>query len=285
MAVLKKFSVYCNAEEDTFETEGYQENEPTQCPNCASTNIDSESITEVDRVASEDVNIKTSDIDVPIKDHDLADRTGKNVYKYATCYDVDASKDECHFLTSFADYLYLCGGGYQVLPKLFKSGVEFIQKPEHGDRVTFDLVDIDNILGYGKTASISKVARASNVVTVTTAAAHSFEVGELVHVDADDDTFDEMEIEVQSVADSTHFTYNQTGDDVAEKDATGDAGKIVVLAQFVPGDYIGPDSAWELVTPDGKLVPPGVFLRARITSNGSDDYHVYSWFNMRTYPG
>lgn len=285
--MLYRYSIYCNDESQSFDTPNgvWYESPPTTCPNCDSSNIDTNETVIIDSKGDIDVAVKSADIDVPIQDHNLADRAGKNVYKYATCYDVDASKDECHFLTSFADYLYLCGGGYQVLPKIYKSGAEFIQKPEHGDTVTFDLIDIDNVVGYGKTATVSKVARSSNVVTITTASEHSFVVDELVHVDADDDTFDEMEVEVASVPDSTHFTYSQTGDDVLEKDDAGDVGKIVVLAQFVPGDYIGPDSSWELVTPDGKLVPPGVFLRARVASNGSDDYHIYSWFNMRTYPG
>jgi hypothetical protein len=220
---------------------------------------------------------------VPIQDRDLADRAGKNVYKHSESYFVDSNESDNIYLVSFNSYMYLCGGGYQVLPKIYIDGQEFIQKPEHGDTVTFDLVDIDNITGLSKTASIHSVERSSNVVTITTVADHSFVVGDMVHVDASDDTFDEMEVEVQSVPSSTMFTYNQTASDVVSKSDTGDVGLCKVLGIFVPGDYIGPGSEWELVTPDGKLVPPGVYMRARITSTGNNDYYVYSWYNMRTY--
>lgn len=287
MAIIStRYRVYCQTEDDYFYVWlSDDDGAPTTCPNNSAHTIDTNQTTIVETIEKKDVNVVSSSAVMDIHQHDLVDMTGKNYYKYGSRLAVDASASTNIFLISFASYLYIQGGGYWVLPEIYQSGTLVTQKPEDGDQIGVDMVDIDNVLGYGKTATVSNVARSSNVVTITTSADHTFVTGELVHVDVDDDTFDEMEVEIQSTPTSTTFTYNQTGSDVSEKSAAGDVGKIVVLSPFVAGDYIGPRSMWELESPDGKLIPPGIYLRFRITSTGSNDYVIYTWLNMRTYSG
>ena len=70
--------------------------------------------------------------------------------------------------------------------------------------------------------AVSTIARASNVVTVTTAAAHGFSTSDVVTMKLmTDSTFDSVDESV-TVTDATHFTYAQTGDNVGTTaDTTG----------------------------------------------------------------
>jgi len=81
---------------------------------------------------------------------------------------------------------------------------------------------------------------------------------------------------------STTFSYANTGGDVTQEAATGDAGIIVVLAPFVPQDYMSPGEAWQCVKGDAKAVPPGVYLRFRYVSTGATDLVVMPFYSMRT---
>ena len=166
---------------------------------------------------------------------------------------------------------------------LYVDGTKVEYKPEKGDYITFDLVDIDNILGYGHyIEDVSYVSRTSNVATITTATPHGFSAGNVVCINTDDDTFDDMEEAIIAVPTITTLTYANSGSDVAEKEATGDIGKIVVLAPFVPQDYTSPGEEWQCVKSDAKLIPPGVYLRFRYVSTGATDVVVMPFYSMRT---
>jgi len=230
-----------------------------------------------------DVNIKTTDIDVPTISKGFHDLTGHNFYKTGKRFLCEPGKDNC-FMEKFASNIYLTGGGYKIPEKVYQEGVEVLQKPEDGDTVCFDFADVDNVLGYGKTANISKVARASNVVTITTDGDHTFVVDDPVCIDCNDDAFDIMEGVVVAVPSSSTFTVAQTGDDVSEKGATGTIGKIVVLGTFVYEDPLWSGMHWELLTADAKLIPAGVYLRYHYhsVSTVSNDVVSCVWYNMRS---
>jgi hypothetical protein len=234
---------------------------------------------------TQDINIKTveSGLELPEKQVGFRDLTGHNFYKPGEYrYEVTAGEEHI-FMEKFASNIYLAGGGYCIPASIYQSNSEVVQKPEDGDYVCFDMVDVDNVLGYGNSKTISKVARSSNVATITTTADHGYSVDDVVCIDADDATFDDMEVAIASVPTSTTFTYANTGDDVAEKDDSGSVGLIVVLAPFVPKDMTWPGKLWQVLTEDAKLVPAGIYLRFRAVSTGdTNDYIVYVWYNMRT---
>ena len=76
------------------------------------------------------------------------------------------------------------------------------------------------------TATITQVARASNVVTITTASAHNFAVNDYVTVAAVTNTGFNGSFTITAVT-STTFTYAQTGSNVT---ATADTGKVTDLS-------------------------------------------------------
>ena len=230
---------------------------------------------------TDDVNIKSS-ITLPSQEKGFQDLTGHNVYRFGPSNYLCTHGTSTLFHEKFSSTMYIQGGGLDVPEYVYVSGTKTDNKPEQGDYCTFDLVDIDNILGYGKTATVAKVARSSNVATITTTAAHTFIVGDKVCVNTNDDTFDDMEETIASVPDNTHFTYVNTGDDVTEKDATGSVGKIVVLAPFVPKAYIFAGQKWECSCSDAKTVPPGIYLRFRYVSVGSSDVYAIPHYKLRT---
>jgi len=70
--------------------------------------------------------------------------------------------------------------------------------------------------------AVSTVARATNVVTVTTAVAHGFTTSDVVTMKLMTDSTFDSEDEVITVTDTTHFTYAQTAGDVGTTaDTTG----------------------------------------------------------------
>lgn len=100
-------------------------------------------------------------------------------------------------------------------------------------------------------ATISKVARASNVTTITTAAAHNIVAGCRVYIDGVTlDDFDDADAVVVSAATTTTFTYANTGDEVSEvADTTGTVScrgyplKVVNAASMT--DLWAPRHIWE----------------------------------------
>jgi len=281
MTTLNKYQLYCETEEATVQTD-YRSAVPTVCPNNNAHTIDEDSITIVASLSDEDVNIKTSAITLPSQEKGFQDLTGHNVYRHGHLnYKALAGKTNI-WMEKFSSTMYIQGGGVDVPEYVYLSGTKTDNKPEHGDYCCFDLVDSDNVLGYGKTATIANVARSSNVATVTTSSAHTFAVSDKVVVNANDDTFDDMEATIASVPDNTHFTYSNTGDDVTEKAATGSVGKIVVLAPFVPKDYAYPEMTWDCMCGDAKAVPAGVYMRFRYVSTGSTDVYVLPHYKLRT---
>ena len=229
-----------------------------------------------------DVNLKSSAITLLSQEKGFQDLTGHNVYRFGNLnYDCVAGKTTI-FLEKFTTTMYIQGGGVNIPKSTYTSGEEIINKPEWGDYDAFDLVDIDNILKYGKIATISKVARSSNIAVITTLATNTFAVGEKICINVDDNSFDDYEVVIASIIDNTHFTYANIGDDVSEKDATGNVGKIIVLAPFVPRDHVAPAITWECACNDAKAVPPGVYLRFKYTSGGSTDVRVLVHYKLRT---
>jgi hypothetical protein len=219
---------------------------------------------------------------LPMTERGFQDLTGHNVYRFGELLYRAVAGVTTLFHEKFTSTMYISGGGLYVPKYYYVGGAETANKPELGDYCSFDLVDIDNILGYGKTATISKVARTANVTTITTVSVHAFSVNDKVCINVNDDTFDDMEELIVSVPDNTHFTYVNIGDDVVEKDATGSVGKIVVLAPFVPRSYVVPDHGWVCACSDAKMVPPGIYLRFRYISLGATDVIIMPYYGLRT---
>jgi hypothetical protein len=276
---VNKYRLWCITEEAYVE--GWGETAPTVCYNNNTHTIDVESLVQLDSVSDSDVIIKSSEINLPVTSKGFDDLTGHNFYKIAKRFVCQPGKDNI-FMEKFSSNLYLAGGGYCVPEKIYQSGEAVVQKPEDGDYIGCDIADIDNIFGYGKTASVSKVERTSNVVTITTAASHAFIVGEKVCVDCNDDSFDAGEAAITEVPSGATFKYSQTGEDISEKDASGTVGKIVVLGVFVSYDFIWAGKEWELITRDAKMIPAGVYMRYKYHSAGLAGVIAYVWYNMRT---
>jgi hypothetical protein len=143
------------------------------------------------------------------------------------------------------------------------------------------VVDIDNVLNMGKSASISKVSRTSNISAITTTDTHSFDVGNSIYVDCNDDSFNSKQSTITSKTDKT-LSYDDAGEDVVEKDATGSVKLIVQLAQFISTDYVWAGKEWSIITPDAKLLPAGTYIRYRYFSLGNSDIVGICWYNLRT---
>ena len=235
-----------------------------------------------------DVNIISQDPDLDLFTtlHGFRDMTGHNVYRLGhLSYDIAPGVHNI-FHEKFNGLMYISGGGLHMPQYSFDAdGVKTEYKPCKGDYCTFDVVDIDNVLGtpYGNYRDdVTKVARSGDVATVTFATDHGFSQGDVVCINLDDDTFDDQEEAIASVPSSTTLTYANVGADVAEKDATGDCGRIVVVANFVPQDHIAPDLCWACVQDDAKPVPPGVYLRWRYVSFGNSALWAMPVYFMRT---
>ena len=76
--------------------------------------------------------------------------------------------------------------------------------------------------------TISSLAVSSGTATATTSAAHGYSVGDVVYIDAANNTYDEQ-VTITSVADSTHFTYTTSEGDVSTSGVVGDTGSWVSL--------------------------------------------------------
>lgn len=81
----------------------------------------------------------------------------------------------------------------------------------------------------GTSRTISNVARTSNVVTITTSAAHGFTAGQSVRVSATTNTGLNGTFTIASVPSTTTFTYSQTGTDIA---SGADSGSAVVVGRW-----------------------------------------------------
>jgi hypothetical protein len=229
-----------------------------------------------------DINITSSDVDLNMHAKGFHDLTGHSVVRFGDLlYDIVAGEHNI-FMESFAVGMWLEGGGTKIPEYMYVNGAKIEYKPEKGDYCVFDMVDIDNKLGYGNSQFISKVTRLSNIATITTTTDHGFVAGQVVCVSCNDNTFDDMEEEISTVPNSTTFTYVNNGDDVSEKDGSGDVGVIVVLGAFVPRDYMSPGDNWQCIKGDAKYIPGGIYLRFRYVSVGDTDVVAMPFYSMRT---
>ena len=276
---VNKYRLWCITEESYVE--GWGTEAPTVCYNNNTHTIDEDSIVQIDSVSDSDVIIKDSEITLPSQSVGFQDLTGHNVYRLGHMNYLALAGETTIFMEKFSSTMYLQGGGVDIPEYVYVSGEKSDNKPEHGDYCIFDLVDVDNVTGYTKSFDISKVARSGNVATITTSTEHSFVTDEVCCINPNDDTFDDLEVAI-TVVDSTHITYPNTGDDVGEKDATGKVGKILVLAPFVPQDYVYSGMTWDCMCGDAKAVPAGVYLRFRYVSVGSSNVIVMPHNKMRT---
>jgi hypothetical protein len=231
-----------------------------------------------------DVVITSVEGNIPSTLNGFHDLSGHNVYRFGDLlYDVEAGVHNI-YMEKFSTLMYLEGGGIRLPDHVFVDGTRVDYKPEKGDYVTFDLVDVENVLGYGHyVTDVSHVSRSSNVATVTTATPHGFSAGHVVCVDIEtDDTYTDFEEAIIDVPSTTTFTYANAGDDEAEKSATGDVGIVVVIAPFVPQDYVTPGEEWECIKGDAKAIPPHVYMRFRYVSTGTTDLVVTPFYSLRT---
>lgn len=90
--------------------------------------------------------------------------------------------------------------------------------------------------GYVATRSISAVARASNVVTITTSAAHGYAVNDIVTVAAVTNTSVNGTFTIASVPSSVTFTYAQTGSDYT---STADTGTVTSSSNLLAANISG----------------------------------------------
>jgi hypothetical protein len=88
---------------------------------------------------------------------------------------------------------------------------------------TSDL-SLDSVVKASKT--ISNVARTSNIVTITTSAAHGYSVGDSVTVTATSSTGVNGTVTIATVPTTTTFTYTKTGSDIP---STADTGTVTFL--------------------------------------------------------
>ena len=231
---------------------------------------------------TQDINIKTSDISVPSEMKGFQDLTGHDVYRLGDLlYDCVAGETNI-FMESFAAGMYLEGGGVRIPEYTYVSGSKVDNKPEKGDYLTFDMVDIDNVLGYGNLKTITTIERTSNVATATTSVDHGFTTGDVVCITCSDGTYEDMEEAIASTPSSTTFTYANIGSDESSKSVTGEVGVIVVLGGFVPKDYVSPNESWQCIKGDAKYVPAGIYLRFRYVSTGSTDVVAMPFYSLRT---
>lgn len=90
--------------------------------------------------------------------------------------------------------------------------------------------------GYVANRSISAVGRASNVVTITTTAAHGYAVNDIVTVTAVTNTSVNGTFTIASVPSSVTFTYAQTGTDYS---STADTGTVISSSNLQAANISG----------------------------------------------
>jgi len=88
-------------------------------------------------------------------------------------------------------------------------------------------LDVSEVYSFTN-ASISTVARATNVATIKTVAAHGLSSTSRVKIVCSNSSFDK--ITLVSVVNSTTFTYDNSGSDVTEVSATGTVNSVVTAA-------------------------------------------------------
>lgn len=124
----------------------------------------------------------------------------------------------------------------------------------------------DGVVAYYTARTISNVARVSNVVTVTTTAAHGLAVGAVVDIDdvtaVGSTTFDEEGVTVLAVPSTTSFTFAQTDDDDTGTGGTVECSESSLILEFAHLE-------------DLTLQPEGEAAQAQITTYFfSDAYQI-----------
>ena len=110
-----RYRIHCNDEDSDFETPSgvWYETAPTTCPNCNSSNIDTNETTIIETMTQNDVNIASSDVDLSTHDVAFPDRSGYNVH-YHGCYGVAEKGTTTTFDVSFDENLKLQGLMFKV---------------------------------------------------------------------------------------------------------------------------------------------------------------------------
>lgn len=114
-------------------------------------------------------------------------------------------------------------------------GTGSIVTNQYGFRVESSLIGASNNYGFysniptGGTSTITFVARTSNVVTITTSAAHGYATGQSVTVAATTNTGVNGTFVIASTPTTTTFTYAQTGTDIA---SVADTGSTVIVGRY-----------------------------------------------------
>lgn len=126
--------------------------------------------------------------------------------------------------------------------------------------------------------TISNVARANNVVTITTSAAHGFTAGSTVVISATTNTALNGTFTIVSAPTTTTFTYVKTGADITSVADTGTA----VVQGASAGGFINTGS--KVLTTDTISYSGGVFTAEGVTfaMNGSDKPAVLTGLTSAT---
>jgi hypothetical protein len=134
--MLSKYELFCITENKSVQTD-YRDSVPTVCPNNNTHTIDAGSIAVIAQTAEVDTNIKSAAIALPSYEKGFQDLTGHNFYKKGLRGTAVAGQTT-DFYISFSTNMYLSGGGYHAG-----------STANGGDYVGAQIVDKDNILGYG----------------------------------------------------------------------------------------------------------------------------------------
>jgi len=229
-----------------------------------------------------DVNIAKVSVVLPSQEKGFKDLSGHNVYRVGPLMYVASAGKASVFCEKFNINMYIHGGGVYVPEYVYINGVKTDNKPEWGDYCVFDVVDLDNKLGYGKKFDVVSVERRDGVLTIRTSSAHNFVVGEKVYINVDNDIYDRQEATISSIGDDLHVSVVDSGLDVDETSVSGYVSKIVVLAPFIPVSGVYAGMSWDCSYDDAKLIPAGIYLRFRYVSLGSSDVYVMPHYQLRT---
>ena len=153
MTEVKKFRIKCLTEDAYVYTWVEGETVPTQCPNNTAHSIDPDSVVIVETVQDNVVKIDASQNTIKIAD--FRDLTGKNLYRKGFSYTTVPGNDNANiFSEKFNCNLLIQGGGYHVV-----SGAT----PD--DNIDINVIDIDNVLGFGPDVLLKKFVDTEFVAT------------------------------------------------------------------------------------------------------------------------
>lgn len=141
------------------------------------------------------------------------------------------------------------------------------------------ILNLDISLAGAAANTLATVSRTDNVATVTTTTTHGFVIGDVVTIDAVDNTFDATAV-VTAVPSATSFSYANSGSNVA---STADAGSATIRPSAFTAAYLllmPALPAWESSHAHHLWLEP---QRTNLVANPSfEDSSGYGWRTNKT---